>query len=328
MHSLALSPCAGDATCRLARTALLLVVLASRAVAWGPLFHYRAACSVPASVAANTTALFLGADSPDAFYFGASPFLAGAAPACTPDLARLHDPLFAGFQLQLALKEAAAAAREAALYGDSFDAVSFAAGFGSHCLSDMVGFDFPRGYFNAKPAALVGAAVDWLYTWPLMVAVDAAVVTNFSTCRPGDGPLPTMLPSGGISAAGAAFMARATAAYRVQNPAFPAVNASTLAACSAGWAQHVQSVTAVALSTPAAAARAVAVVYDPYGSTTEQEALAALAMQADCSAAAVSVWQSAIVAGQSPTQAAEAAYAETAQLYKSGQCAPTGRTNL
>ena len=40
----------------------------------------------------------------------------------------------------------------------------------------QVGFSNPRGYFLADGRTVLGSGIDWLYTWPVMLTVDAALL--------------------------------------------------------------------------------------------------------------------------------------------------------
>ncbi len=120
------------------------------------------------------------------FFFGSSAFVMSST--CPAELAALHSPYFAGFMVQFT----------AALHtSPTFNATAFALGFGAHTMSDTVGFGFPTGYFQTT----VAGGVDWLYTWPLMLNVDAYVFANSACGTP-------VLPTQPISAEGAEFIVR------------------------------------------------------------------------------------------------------------------------
>ena len=43
-------------------------------------------------------------------------------------------------------------------------------------LNCQVGFSNPRGYFMIDSRTVLGGGIDWLFTWPVMLIVDAALV--------------------------------------------------------------------------------------------------------------------------------------------------------
>jgi hypothetical protein len=285
-----------------------MVVATSPAFAWGPMFHYLSACSTTSDAnclcSGQYDDLLVGSFAPDAFFFGGSPFI--IASACPANVSAIHDPVFAGYLVNWAPQYSTT----------SFNASAFALGFGTHVVADAVGFGFPRGYFMADPAVLVNQMIDWLYTWPLMVAIDSAVVTSNFTCGKAS------LPSHGFSTAAATFIAESSVRYAAMKAGFPVVDATTVQTCGSIWQTHVSSVAARNFGTPASASLETLVVYDPYGSQNSAEAQAALIMQETCAVHAISVWQQALASGAAPGDAVAATGAALAQLYDKGVCSP------
>jgi hypothetical protein len=295
---------------------LILVLLAqvlAQAVAWGPLFHYDVACSSTNVSSPSTclcdgahTELFWGAELPDAGFFGSSAYVMSSK--CPAQVAALHDPVFAGFMLAISPEFRSA----------TFDAVAFAKGFGSHVLSDPVGFAFPRGFFVASANFTVNSGIDWLFTWPQMLAIDAVVATSFVQCGG------AAVPRAAMSDEAAAFVAAATARYQTVIPAgsFPVLAVADVLTCAASWQLHLQAVRQVTAATAADAALSRLHAFDPYQSATAAQTLTALTQQRACAMASVASWVGDISAGVNPETAVNNALQHVQSLYAAGSCAP------
>ena len=286
-------------------TGVFAAACLSSALAWGPVFHYLVACGAAGSADCmhdgSGVNLMSGAELPDAGFFGFAPFLMGSS--CPANAVAIHDPLFAGFMLQLA--------------GNSNTEVSqFAKGFGSHTISDVVGFAFPEGYFMANPAVLVNNNIDWLYTWPLMINIDSALWSTMANSSQ-----PTV-PTKPISAAVAAFVANATQQYSKVIKDFPVLSAAALTNCSIAWQQHLNSVIGRVAAVPQSAALSLLNVYDPYHSSTPAASMAALQKQLSCALKGVQTWLGAIQGGAAPLAAAQQAMGVIESDYEAGHCTP------
>lgn len=313
-----------------------LLALACSCAAWGPVTHYSFACSSVYShepweqcVAAASSAapprhaaaspvsarsLLIGSSTPDAFFFGAQPFM--IASDCPSSAPALHDPVFAAYLVQWAIDGTVGGS------SGSFDAVAFAKGFGSHVMSDMVGFAFKDGYFMANPVALVNDNIDWLYTWPLMLAVDAYYFTNTSL-----GSSPDPLPQGAMSPEAAEMLVRAIERYHALNPAAPLLSLREVTACNDVWSEHLAAVFASTRRTSSATAGSLVLAYDPYRGSLVEEATHAVELQRACAVNAVKYWLNEVAptngAPTDPQKAFLSTMSFIRSMYATGTCTPS-----
>lgn len=275
--------------------------------AWGPVTHYTVSCAAvrPDATPADCMRgvvnydLLTGSDMPDAFFFGAQPFM--EASSCPPKAPALHDLAFAGFLFQAA---------SMAPTGGAFNANDFARGYGSHVAADAVGFGNKNGYFARGPQ--VKGGIDWLYEWPLMMNVDGYILKNYSIDE-------AALPSKAVSSEALAFLARATASYQLLVPDFPSFSAGQLANCTAPWAQHLNFINKIASGSQPYAEQQL-LNFDPYEADTMQQAASNVRSQLQCATQAVNFWLVQIQGGAPPSVAASTTMAHIQSLYKTGQC--------
>ena len=172
---------------------LLLGSATVRPEAWGPATQYKFASGAPRAgddadgCAQNTAAsgsawLLSSAEMPDAFYSGG--FLTGRA--CTRSRS-LHGLVFAGHQLQAAVREQPFGGAAPEQENGGFSALDYALGFCAHVVGDYAGC-LKGGYLgNGHLPAFGNITREWVSIWPFMSAIDAYMLHNASSTSGGAG---------------------------------------------------------------------------------------------------------------------------------------------
>eukprot|EP00656_Telonema_subtile_P000126 TRINITY_DN10058_c0_g1_i1.p1 TRINITY_DN10058_c0_g1~~TRINITY_DN10058_c0_g1_i1.p1 ORF type:complete len:310 (-),score=35.85 TRINITY_DN10058_c0_g1_i1:196-1005(-) len=242
-----------------------------------------------------------GSEMPDAFFFGS--FATGSS--CT-QFRPLHDVVFAGVQLQLALKTPVSS---------DFNATEFALGYGSHIVGDVAGFA-PGGYLgNGHLPQSSTLTQDWLSIWPFMSAVDSYVAHNRSMS-------PRDLPA--LSAPGGAFMEAAVAAYQKVVPGAASLAAAQAVKCSQEWADAISPIVNMSTEMPMSASGWAMMHNDQYGAGSDSEAQGHFELAHGCAVKAIQLWGQSIVQNHlNATEAEAAVLALYGKMFAAGECSPT-----
>ena len=281
----------------LKRIALLTLLFAAPALAWGPVTHQVFGCRLTgdgSSVCFETAkdrSFVLGSSAPDAFKL----YLPGGR--------ALHNLDFAAFQLRYAERDPAAAT-------PSFDALAYSHGFGAHLAQDSVGHQ-REGYLPGN----VGAKRDHLH--------EAAMDTFLSDTLPGG------YESQRFSAFGDGAIDFSTAAIRAYgkqkgNSHFAAVSREAVSKAMQSF-DSLQSWERIASAVNLPYRREM-VVLDPYGAADFDEAHANLKRAAACGHTAALAWREIIAVPETTGPAARKALEEKVKaLFAKGQCQPEAK---
>eukprot|EP01116_Phalansterium_solitarium_P000624 TRINITY_DN10451_c0_g1_i1.p2 TRINITY_DN10451_c0_g1~~TRINITY_DN10451_c0_g1_i1.p2 ORF type:complete len:286 (-),score=92.51 TRINITY_DN10451_c0_g1_i1:2118-2975(-) len=265
--------------------------------AWGPLSHYLfARQSFKDTKWFHDASIKQGCDMPDSFYF--SNF--GEFPTCTIPILSMHNPVTAGYFVKFALTQNPTS---------TFNPLSFALGYGSHMIADLVGFFPTGGYLGPTVQSYVTA-------FPFMTAADALAST-----------LDTLSDSAWATADSSNFVTAAGAFYRSTNPSFPTYSVGDVDNCTMPWQVTQFELTRLsALEVKTTFYQSALVLFDQFNATTFAETLASFMRSDDCIVKSVQYWTTSVLdANTTP----EAAFAQTRtfviNLFASGSCT-TGST--
>lgn len=177
--------------------------------AWGPISHQYVA--VQSFGSATTT--IQGSDSPDAFFFGANSFSAGVA--ICPSATQFHNLTFAGYLYK---------------YATTDDEKVFARGFGSHMITDAVGFNPLGGMLSTGLNVSGSGSLNWLMMWPHMMTIDVLVASTYNVDVK---QYPSVIPSQSLIG----FLAASAARYSKEvDPKFDPLNPAVVKGCLTNWA--------------------------------------------------------------------------------------------
>ena len=307
--------------------AIVALTLAISGTAWGPAAHYYFTCK---AVRGNPLCmnegknwdLLSGTEMPDSLIFGD---MVSGNP-CT-GFGMLHNLYFAGFQLQLALKEA----REnntcySTLPGvknsDScFSAVDFALGFGAHVVADIAAFFsndayLGDGYKPSTPSSVAGEK-NWISIWPFMTAVDAYVRQT----KLGVGSrIPDTLHN--LPSNATEFLVRANAAFAAAFPTepIPAPTAAEFGECANQWHYVIENEGRKAASLPNASYQWEMVYNDRMGATNFSDAAANFEKASWCTQYPIDVWMGIVLGGESPILAFNTTLQWYVEAFQQGLC--------
>jgi len=237
---------------------------------------------------------------PDSFYF--VNFAESGAPPCPINVFTMHDPITAGYFVQYALSNQFTSPSDS-----SFDALSFALGFGSHMIGDLVGFHAGGGYLGTN-------VLSWITEFPFMTSIDALVLNLNETL-----PNFPWASSDAIS-----FLLAAGKYYRSINPNFPTFNQTDLELCVLPW-EGVQNelVQQATLQVNTSYFQKSLVLFDLFNATTFEETSTHFQMNYDCAVQAILYWQNQIVVlMNSPQDSYSNTATFVAHLFANGICAP------
>lgn len=225
---------------------------------WGPLTHYVFACqqagefSAPAQCIGDeaSQSLVLGADFPDALFFGSFVSSYGGPPECS------------GVEAMHSLDFATDLVRAAPSWdsgNSTFNATQFSMGFASHVLADSVGF-YP------DPEAVLfpkGSFLNWLSTWNYMLTIDAALAFTVGLTMKGVPSVP--LPDSGANFVSATWNA-------LQPKGSPTIPAALISTCGEAWREALDALTLQSLEMTQNTWDQQLVEFGKFGDTTGKDA--------------------------------------------------------
>eukprot|EP01116_Phalansterium_solitarium_P008115 TRINITY_DN2142_c0_g2_i1.p1 TRINITY_DN2142_c0_g2~~TRINITY_DN2142_c0_g2_i1.p1 ORF type:complete len:288 (-),score=56.51 TRINITY_DN2142_c0_g2_i1:155-1018(-) len=271
----------------------MLFCMVSGSGAWGPLSHYLFAWQAyNNSDWYHEASVKQGCDMPDAFLF--SNF--GEFPLCSIPAGWLHNPVTAGYFVKFAQTQNAATS--------TFSPLAFALAYGSHTISDIVGFFPSAGYLGASVQS-------WVTTFPFMTAIDALAS---SQVQPPASPWAT--------ADSSAFVVAAGKFIRGTISDFPAYATGDVDNCTMPWQVTQQRLTEIAaLELKTGFYQSAMVLFDQFNATTFDQALASFRASNGCAIKAVQYWTASILDSDVTP---EAAFNQTVtfveQLFERGAC--------
>jgi len=235
-------------------------------------------------------------DFPDGTYFANfSQF-----PNCQLQVAKFHNGITAGYFYQFAISAAGQSFKSA-----TFDPKSFALGYGSHMISDQVGFYPVKGYLGTVP--------NYVTFFPFMTAIDA-LVSTLGTFPPGE-------EWGSLESSG--FLAAATKYYNNINPSFEPFNTSFVADCALPWAQtDAQLVELANLQASTGYYQPALVFYDKFNATSFEQAVDHFKLANGCAVQAVQFWGNQMQNNIDPTLAYSNTLSEIAGYFNANHCYP------
>lgn len=283
---------------------VLVLQMVGSSMGWCPVSHYTFVCEgsglqkgaepciCQGGIDPN---LFIGSELPDAFAGGAF-FSEDLCPTSAP---ALHDGIFAGHMLQLAISQ-----------NQSASILALAQGFASHAVADYAGF-LPTGLLYTP------LPTDWLTMFPFMLTVDAYLLQNFSaTCTPN-------LTVGALSEEGASFIANATAYYNTINSQFPVLNTTQVLSCTDRWARQVSEFNSQALNQLPITTQNQLQYFDPNEPASFEEAAADFEMARSCAKQVVNEYLQLLLSKKlAPEDAYPNAIDFLQSLFDAGQCSP------
>ena len=213
--------------------ALMLVSLPA-SLAWGPLSHGVMNCGgiFPGKSVGDClqqprqVSFLIGSDMPDVFAFSEFNISTSSSQWGCHNLSYVHDPIFGGEQLLLALN-----------YSGEFDAVNFSKAFVGHVIGDLVGFNPAGGILcSTKSGGCSNADILYVPEWGYMAALDALFYVNFSL------DATQLSTSSSLTEDAFQFMADSTQAYHHMDPSFQAVDVVAIKECATYWAGNMEYV--------------------------------------------------------------------------------------
>jgi hypothetical protein len=235
---------------------LILCLFSFQVQAWGPISHQTFNClalhptmDVGACITSVAGGTFgFGSDAPDMFGFGAFNITDDPQYLCK-NLTYVHDPVFAGFMVQLALNQSASSSSTSTSISTSefdtpnstFDAVSFSQAFAGHIMGDLVGFNAQGGVLCSKEASQCNAAgILYMPEWGYMAALDAFFFHTYNMSQYyKEMPVPN---SKTLGPDGARFISQASYLYSQTTPSFAPVSPEAVLQCASYWRGNMQYV--------------------------------------------------------------------------------------
>eukprot|EP01088_Endostelium_zonatum_P000492 TRINITY_DN10740_c0_g1_i1.p1 TRINITY_DN10740_c0_g1~~TRINITY_DN10740_c0_g1_i1.p1 ORF type:complete len:304 (+),score=52.78 TRINITY_DN10740_c0_g1_i1:46-957(+) len=278
--------------------------------AYGPFSHYSFACAAYQSwdsVAINWNAITLhqGANLPDGMWDGT--FASGTK--CPPNANILHDPVYSGYLIKWALD---------AKYKGNPKFISFAFGYASHTISDIVGFAPQGGYLGNYMGK-----VYWTTKFIQMLALDSLLFqgrTSFpfrSECVAQN----IVLPKNAIDQDLLEFMAVALKDYHSANSNIPLFNATQIGYCSSSWAPEVDKMNQYAQNQTQAATDSNLLFWDVLGLKTIEETQQTLNASFSCIVVVLRFYaQHALARPSQPLQNWQDTLATINSLFNNGYC--------
>jgi len=286
--------------------ALVLVLLGvfKEVNAWGPVSHlFFASQALPEF---DLDSVKQGCDMPDSFYF--SNF--AQYPNCSIDISFMHNPTTAGYFVKFALNTSNTYSSYSSSSDSLLDPLSLALGFGSHMISDYVGFHSSASYLGIP-------VTSYLLTFPFMSAIDALAITLSET--------PLITPSPWESLQAAQFISDASAYYHGISSSFPAFTVQQVYSCIGPWNATATSLAALAelQIKPSQYYQSAVVHFDQFGATSFSEAQKHFLLSNDCAVKAVKYWANLIIqTSVSPQSAVTSTFSYVDSLFAAGSCSP------
>jgi len=207
------------------KVGLLLIMLCSGALGWGPVSHGSFNCGAlkldVKDCLYSKPSLAVGSAFPDAFYFGNFNI---SGTECQ-NLGYVHDLVFAGHLLNFALNFSTLT---------DFSPIDFARGFAGHIVGDMVGFSPSGGILCGNDTCTPYGQI-WMPEWGYMSAIDAYFFIMFDLAAD-----KLHLPDESEFTEAWSFFSQATQKYHEVKASFMPLSSQQIAKCASFWSNNMK----------------------------------------------------------------------------------------